>query len=136
MPEAVPAALRRQVFERARGRCEYCLLPQAATVHPHEPDHIIPRQHDGQTTAEILALACFRCNRHKGPNIGSFDPETGQLVAFFDPRRHACETHFELDGPAIRPLTPQARVTVRILGLNDAPRVEERRQLIAAGLYP
>ncbi len=33
-----------------------------------------------------LALACLRCNRHKGPNVGSFDPLTGQLTPFFNPR--------------------------------------------------
>ena len=45
MDEDIPVALRRLIFERAAGRCEYCLLPQAVVVYRHEPDHIIPRQH-------------------------------------------------------------------------------------------
>jgi hypothetical protein len=136
MSSDIPAALRQLVFERAVGRCEYCLLPQAATVFQHEPDHIIPRQHDGQMTADNLALACTRCNRYKGPNIGSFDPQTGDLTPFYNPRTQAWQDHFQLDGPMIQPLTPEGRVTVKILRLNDTDRVEERELLIQIGLYP
>jgi len=128
--------LRRLVFERAAGRCEYCLLPQAVVVYRHEPDHIIPRQHGGRTEADNLALACTRCNRYKGPNVGSFDPQTGDLVPFYNPRTQVWQDHFELDGPVIRPLTPQGRVTVKILRFNDPARIEEREQIMAAGLYP
>jgi len=49
-------------------------------AHRHEPDHIIPIQHGGEATEDNLALAWMRCNRYKGPNVGSFDPETGALV--------------------------------------------------------
>ena len=124
------------MFDRAEGRCEYCLLPQAAAVYQHEPDHIVPRQHDGETTADNLALSCTRCNRYKGPNVGSFDPETGELVPFYNPRTQAWADHFRLDGPVIQPLTPEGRVTVKILRLNDAVRIEERALLIEVGLYP
>ena len=136
MPETIPSTLRRLVFARAEGRCEYCLLPQAAVVYRHEPDHIIPRQHGGKTTADNLALACTRCNRYKGPNVGSFDPETGNLVPFFNPRTQTWTDHFRLDGPVICPLTPEGRVTVKILRLNDPLRIEEREALIEIGLYP
>ncbi len=136
MSADIPVAVRQLVFDRAGGRCEYCLLPQSAVAHQHEPDHIIPLQHDGRTEVDNIALACFRCNRHKGPNVGSFDPETGELVPFYNPRTQTWPDHFQLDGPIIHPLTPQGRVTVKILRLNDAARVEERRQLIAAKLYP
>jgi len=104
MTAHIPAALREQVFRRAQGRCEYCLLPQTAVVHPHEPDHIIPVQHGGETEIENLALACMRCNRYKGPNIGSYDPEGKQLVAFFNPRTHVWHEHFVLEGAQIVPL--------------------------------
>jgi len=136
MATDTPAALRRLVIERAEECCEYCLLPQAATAFQHELDHIIPRQHGGRTETNNLALACVRCNRHKGSNVGSFDPETGDLVAFYHPRTQAWHDHFEIDGPIIRPLTPQGRVTVKILRLNDDHRVEERSRLVAVGLYP
>ncbi len=136
MSADIPAALRQLAFERAGGRCEYCLLPQTASAFHHEPDHIIPTQHDGKTEADNLALACVRCNRRKGPNVGSFDPETGVLVPFYNPRLQVWQDHFRLEGAVIQPLTPQGRVTVKILRLNDAVRLEERERLIAAGLYP
>jgi 5-methylcytosine-specific restriction endonuclease McrA len=54
------------VVERAGNRCEYCLLPQWATLLKHEPDHIISVQHGGKTDEMNLALACAHCNRYKG----------------------------------------------------------------------
>jgi 5-methylcytosine-specific restriction endonuclease McrA len=58
-PTAVSSALRRQVFERASGRCEYCLLSFVDAFFSHEADHIIAEKHGGVTTSENLALACF-----------------------------------------------------------------------------
>jgi len=133
--ESVSGSLRRLVIERANERCEYCLLPQSASLHKHEPNHIIPRQHGGSTSFENLALACFRCNRHKGPNLGSLDPDTGELVGLYNPRRHRWTDHFRIEDGVIQPLTPEARVTVIVLRLNRDERVAERRRLIAAGLY-
>ena len=101
----------------------------------NEPDHIIPRQHGGQTGTDNLALACVRCNRYKGPNVGSFDSETGELVPFFNPRTQVWAEHFQLEGGAIRPVTAQARVTVKLFRLNDPDRGIERQGLIAARLY-
>jgi hypothetical protein len=92
-------------------------------------------QQGGQTDADNLALACMRCNRYKGPNIGSLDSATGQLVSLFNPRIHRWTDHFELRGAIIHPLTPEGRVTVKILRLNDEARVEERLSLLEAGLY-
>jgi hypothetical protein len=120
---------------RANDRCEYCLLPQSVSLHKHEPDHIIPRQHGGKTEESNLALACLRCNRYKGPNIGSVDPLTGRLVAFYNPRTQEWSEHFELEGPLVRPLTAEGRVTVKILRLNDQERLLEREILLKAGLY-
>ena len=131
----ISVALRRLVTERAGGRCEYCLMPQSVSAFEHEPDHIVPIQHGGRSQADNLALACLRCNRRKGPNVGSFDPKTGALVPFFNPRSQAWEDHFQLNGALIQPLTPEARVTVKILQLNDEQRIEERERLIALGLY-
>jgi HNH endonuclease len=111
MSSDIPAALRLLVRERAKGRCEYCLMPQSASAFEHEPDHIIPIQHGGKTEGENLALACLRCNRRKGPNVGSFDPDSGALVGFFNPRTQAWQDHFRLEGAIILPLTPEGRVT-------------------------
>ncbi len=135
MSSDVPASLRQLVAERAAHRCEYCLLPQAVALHQHEPDHIVPRQHGGETQENNLALACLRCNRYKGPNVGSFDPLTGVLVPLFNPRTQAWASHFAWDGATVQPLTPEARVTVKVLRLNDADRIAERQRLIEVGLY-
>jgi hypothetical protein len=134
MPLELSDDLRQLVIDRAGNCCEYCLLPEDTAFHKHEPDHIVPRQHGGETDESNLALACMRCNRYKGPNVGSIDPLTGKLVSFFNPRIHDWRNHFELDGAMIRPLTPEARVTVKILRLNDEQRVIERMRLIKSGL--
>ena len=42
---------------------------------------------------------------------------------------------FELVTGEIQPRTPEARVTIAISRLNDADHVDERRALIAAGIY-
>jgi len=47
------------VRQRARECCEYCHLPQAHSAIPFELDHIIAKKHQGPTTEENLALACF-----------------------------------------------------------------------------
>jgi hypothetical protein len=136
MSAEIPASLRKLVKERAKERCEYCLLPQSASPFEHEPDHIIPIQHGGKTEAGNLALACLRCNRRKGPNVGSFDPESGALVPFYHSRAQKWRDHFRLEEAIIHPVTPEARVTVKILQLNDEARIEERRRLIALDMYP
>ncbi|MCI5180821.1 MAG: HNH endonuclease [Candidatus Electrothrix sp. AW3_4] len=135
MATSISTALRTLLRERARNRCEYCLLPQSLALHKHEPDHIVPVQHGGVNDEENLALSCMRCNRFKGPNVGSFDTETGNLVPFFNPRKQQWDDHFQLEDGVIVPLTQEGRVTVRILRLNDEDRVTERRAMIEAGLF-
>ncbi len=135
MAAEVSVGLRQLVANRADSRCEYCLLPQAVALHRHEPDHIVPRQHGGETQENNLALACVRCNRYKGPNVGSFDPFTNVLAPLFNPRTQVWAEHFRWDEATILPLTPEGRVTLRILRLNEGDRLVERQRLIAAGLY-
>lgn len=135
MPTDISVELRQLVAERASHRCEYCLLPEKASLHKHEPDHIVPRQHGGESKDDNLALSCWRCNRYKGPNIGSYDPETGELTPFFNPRKQSWLDHFKFEGAEIQPLTAVARVTLKILCINDESRVREREQLQKAGLF-
>jgi hypothetical protein len=95
----------------------------------------VPRQHGGESHRQNLAWACLRCNRYKGPNVGSFDPETGVLVPLFNPRTQNWADHFAREGATIQPRTAEGRVTVTILRLNDADRVAERQRLMVTGLY-
>lgn len=94
-PSYVSSGLRRQIYRRAAGRCEYCLLSAGDAFFPHEADHIIAEKHGGATTADNLALACFDCNRFKGSDIASLDPGTSDLVALFDPRTQRWNEHFQ-----------------------------------------
>jgi hypothetical protein len=123
----ISAALRRQVRERASGRCEYCLLTEVKAFFPHEPDHIIARKHGGQSVLNNLALACFDCNRFKGSDLASIDPLSGALSPVFNPRIHQWTEHFRLDDGHIVPLTTVGRPTERLLQLNLAHRIEIRR---------
>jgi hypothetical protein len=50
----LPAELREAVERRALGACEYCLLPQDASVLRHQVDHIIGRQHQGSDGLDNL----------------------------------------------------------------------------------
>lgn len=79
--------LRQFVAQRARERCEYCLMPQKASTIPYQIDHIISKQHGGTNDDSNLALCCPICNRYKGPNVATPEPETGKFVGFFNPRR-------------------------------------------------
>ncbi len=111
-------------------------MPDALSFYPHEVDHVIPEKHGGATELSNLALACWRCNRHKGTDLTSIDPETGAITPLFNPRTQQWHEHFRLRGAIIEPLTPEGRVTVILLQLNRPDRVEERTVLLAKGHYP
>ena len=132
----VSASVRRVVTRRAREQCEYCRFPQMASLFTFEMEHIIAEKHDGITNAENLALSCPYCNRFKGTDLGSIDPETQQLTPFFNPRLQQWSDHFRLEGGTIVPLTPEGRVTAKILHFNLPERILERQQLIAIREYP
>ena len=119
-------ALRRLVIERAAQACEYCLLPNALSFYPHEVDHVIAIKHQGQTTAENLAYACWRCNRFKGSDLGSFDPQTGDFAFLFNPRAQVWAEHFSLSQGEIIGRSPEGRTTALLLKFNTAERIQER----------
>ncbi|HXG64320.1 MAG TPA: HNH endonuclease signature motif containing protein [Blastocatellia bacterium] len=129
----IPAALRRQVRERARGRCEYCLLAEEHAFFSHEADHIIAEKHGGRTTAQNLALACFDCNRFKGSDIASVD---GTIVPLFNPRSQTWGEYFVIADGRIIPLTSVGRVTEQLLKFCLPERVEVREILAKSGPYP
>jgi len=136
MTSRPPVDIRRQVAERARNYCEYCLISQDYTGSAHQIDHIIAEKHGGQTTMDNLALSCTLCNRRKGSDISSLDPETGEVVPLFHPRIQNWIDHFKLDGFQIVGLTPEGRTTVEFLQLNSFERLMERAELIRAERYP
>lgn len=133
MRERIGVALRRAVARRAQSCCEYCGVPDTATLLPHEPDHIVAIQHGGKTALENLAYACFECNRFKGPNLTSIDPETGVVTRLYQPRTDHWENHFRWEGAMIVPLTPVGRATVLLLRLNQEDRIAFRSNLLRRG---
>ena len=132
----VPAALRRLVRERAALMCEYCLLAEDDAFLAHEPDHIVAVKHGGATEAPNLALACFDCNRYKGTDLASLDPETGALTPLFNPRVNGWAEHFAIEGGRVVPRTAIARVTVTLLRINLPLRVEILEQLGISRRWP
>jgi hypothetical protein len=132
----ISGELRRSVAERARYRCEYCLLRQDDSYSPHQIDHIIGQKHGGLSIPDNLAYACLRCNAWKGSDIGSIDPETGRLVSLFNPRLQLWSAHFSLRGFVIAPLTAEGRATAQLLRLNIDKRITERQALMLIDRYP
>ncbi len=128
----IPAPLRRLVEQRANHKCEYCLLPTAVAFFPHEIDHVIPEKHDGLTDADNLSLTCWRCNRHKGTDLGSFDPQTGEFSFLFNPRTQQWHEHFSLSQVELLGLTPEGRTTVKLLKINTDQRRSERKRFLSA----
>ncbi len=132
----ISAELRRSVIERAGGCCEYCRMATADRLLPFEIDHIIAEKHGGDTDADNLCLACYRCNGFKGSDIASADPVTGAATFLFHPRHQRWEDHFRLRGGVIEPLTPEGRVTVLILRLNAPEQIAQRTALMVEERYP
>jgi hypothetical protein len=93
------------------------LLHQDLAASTHQVDHVIAEKHGGQTVLDNLALSCTVCNRRKGSDISSIDPETGNLVSLFNPRTQQWSDHFKLDGMHISGLTEVGRTPVEFLRL-------------------
>jgi hypothetical protein len=131
----ISAALRREVISRAGNRYEYCLLPAEVAFFPHEVDHVIALKHQGATEAANLAFACWRCNRHKGSDLGSFDPLTQHFSLLFNPRHQGWSDHFMFQGAQLIGLTAEGRTTIQLLRLNSEERLAERQRLIENSQY-
>jgi len=125
------------VWERANSRCEYCFMPQEHDTLTFQIDHVIAVQHGGPTRPGNLALACFACNHHKGPNLSGIDPLGDPFlpVRLFNPRRHKWSKHFRYQGGELYGLTAMGRVTVAVLAINLPHRVELRDYPIKGGPF-
>ena len=119
------------VRNRAANRCEYCRLPQEVYDLTFYVEHIIARQHQRNDDPSNLALACDRCNLHKGTNLVTIDPETGEQINLFDPRTDSWDEHFTFLGAEILGLTATGRATVRLLTMNAERRLLLRKRLLS-----
>ncbi|HBE19257.1 MAG TPA: HNH endonuclease [Cyanobacteria bacterium UBA11149] len=132
----IPTELRRLVTERAAARCEYCLMPQEVSIYSHEVDHIIALKDGGQTHPDNFALSCLPCNRYKGADFATLDPESGEIIPLFNPRRHIWAEHFALRDARIEGITDIGEATARLLKFNAPKRIRVRRLLIEQRRYP
>lgn len=133
MMSLVSKELRTLVRTRANERCEYCHKPDNVSNYSHHIDHIIPLKHEGASTADNLAWACFQCNTTKSSDVASY--ENGVLTPLFNPRTQKWDDHFELDGAVINGKTAIGRVTVRTLQINHPDQIETRQRLINANRF-
>ncbi len=122
----VPARMAVMIRARAGDCCEYCRLPAMSSQAPFEVEHIIPVKHQGDSSPENLALACFHCNRHKGVSISGIDPDTGGLVRLFHPRLDVWSRHFRMKNGVLTGRTPIGAVTIDVLVMNDHLQVQLR----------
>lgn len=128
------SALKGLVRRRAGFRCEYCHFPERLAELRFQLDHIVPRKHGGPTRAANLALACFRCNSHKGPNLSGNDPATGEMERLFHPRNDDWTAHFRWRGAILTGKTSTGRATIAVLNINRLDAVMLRRALLAGGV--
>ncbi len=130
----IDAQTRKLVWQRADDCCEYCRLRQEhlpyVTFHI---EHVISKKHGGGDGLWNLALACDRCNLHKGSNLAGLDPMTGRMTSLFNPRTQDWAAHFRLDGLRILGRTATGRATVQVLQFNSPRRLRLRARLMATG---
>ena len=114
---------------RARGLCEYCLLPDTLAAVPFQVDHILARHHGGSGADDNLAWSCYNCNSAKGPNLASLDPKAGRITPPFHPRNDRWHDHFRVRDGVIIPSTAKGRTTVFLLKMNSLSSCSLRRAL-------
>ena len=135
----ISSNLRQAVVERAGNRCEYCHLSQESQVATFPVDHIVPVSLSGVTELANLALACPRCNARKWKYVEARDSDTGQMVAFFNPRIHQWIDHFRwspTDFIVMESVSEIGRVTVAFLDLNSPHHMAVRTLLHVLSLHP
>lgn len=128
----MPTALKKQVSERANFQCEYCLLPQSASMYALQIDHIIPEKQGGPTILLNLALACRTCNQYKGYSVVKHYYESGKTILLFNPRQEDWNDHFMLkENGVIASVSETGQATIDVLMMNETIRVEGRLLLIS-----
>jgi HNH endonuclease len=132
---AIPKTVRRLVFARANGRCQYCQLAQIGQAAVFHVNHIVPRSKGGSTDESNLALQCPYCSFRKADKTTACDPANNQVALLFHPLRQSWREHFAFDAVAhCFGLTPAGRATVAALGMNDPLPLLARRIQMQVGI--
>lgn len=135
MVELSWAATIRLVHERADFCCEYCQTSQEIIGQAMHTEHIDP---DGSDHPDNLCLSCANCNLSKAKAVRARDPETGEVVALFNPRQQVWSEHFTWidQGVRVRGLTPIGRATIERLKMNMDRIVNARAVWVRADAHP
>lgn len=135
---AVPASVRREVFERANSCCEYCKNQQDYSTAPFSVEHILALSNQGSNEEDNLALSCPACNAHKYTKQAALDPISRKIVPLFNPRTQSWDEHFTWDETLTQILgvTPCGRATVKCLKMNRVESVNLRIVLVAFEKHP
>lgn len=134
----IPRKIKRLVFERAYGCCEYCRSQALYSSAPFCMDHIVPSVKGGSDEPDNLALACLGCNGSKSTKSAGHDPVSEKQAPLFNPRKQEWSSHFawSADFLFIIGLTVSGRATVYELKMNRAGSVNNRRAVKAVGDHP
>ena len=124
------ARTREKIRQRAGRCCEYCHLPDEPSHIPFHVEHIIAIVHEPNSHESNLAWSCPQCNWHKGPNLVTLDPDTGEQVDLFNPRQDTWIEHFAMKDFTLVGLTPIGRGTIELLKMNLPIRIEVRQQVM------
>ena len=89
----ISGKLKQQVFDRAKGECEYCRSQTKFSSSNFEIEHIDPLSRGGSTSLDNLALACRTFNSYKSNKIDAIDPISKQVVLLYHPRQMDWHTH-------------------------------------------
>ncbi len=135
----ISIGLDREIRERAKNRCAYCLSPQHLVMGKLQIEHIKPIAKGGDDDKDNLTLACSICNGHKSDKFEAVDPISGDIIPLFNPNTQDWFEHFYWsdDGLRIGGLTPVGRATVQALHLDrDEDAIEVRKYWVAVNWHP
>ena len=82
----------------------------------------------GVAQASHLALACVSCSPRKGAKVSAFDPQSGETVPLFHPRRDLWNHHFRWGALEIIGISATGRATVEALVMNRSITLGIRRE--------
>jgi hypothetical protein len=109
-------------------QCVYCRLPDGVKgPDSFEVDHYRPRSQFPELASSYANLfyACNVCNRRKGPFWPSEQlRKAGQFIP--NPCDHNMFQHLRYRGVQVEAKSAAGEVTIKLLGLNDAERVDFR----------
>jgi hypothetical protein len=135
---AIPKAIRKSIFDRDGGRCQYCRLTQIGQASVFHVNHIVPKSNGGLTHETNLALQCPHCSLHKSDKLIATDPHSGETFPVFHPLTQIWKEHFSMDKDGtIHGLTPIGSGTIEALRMNDPlPHIARNIQIRLGLLSP